>query len=101
MRCTPLAPLALSLLLAFAAGCLHYGSTSHPHVQTTGTCPGACEHYLKCKGATDDHSAYAICVAECRDIYEDNAYTLASYERLACEDAVAFVEGESGRGPGD
>jgi len=24
---------------------------------------------------------------------------LASYQRLACEDAIAFIEGASGRGP--
>ena len=91
----------LALVLALTASCIHYGRSRRYAAKTTGTCPGACSHYQTCKGTSSDQQAYAICVAECREIYEDNPHALATYERLACEDAVAFIEGESGRGPGE
>jgi len=47
---------------------------------------------------------YRSCVAECTEIFiedgEPDTESLKEYERLSCSDAVAFVEGSSGRGPG-
>jgi hypothetical protein len=86
------------LLVVFSTSCIRYvGRRQRP--KPTGTCPGACSHYVQCKG-TRDHRTYDSCVQECREIYDDSPQALASYERLACEDAVAFIEGDSGRGPG-
>jgi hypothetical protein len=67
--------------------------------ETTGTCEGACAHYVDCKGLTETDEVFAACVTECRQIYEDSQ-VLASYERLRCADAIAFIEGPSQRGPG-
>lgn len=95
---------ALALLIALIAlsvSCVRYGPRYRYVTQTTGTCPGACSHYLTCRGTPEDQQAYGRCVQECREIYEDNPQTLATYERLSCEDAVAFIEGDSGRGPGE
>jgi hypothetical protein len=84
--------------LVAAAGCAHYQVRRHPG-RPTGTCPGACAHYVDCKGSPQDDRLYATCVDECREIYED-PQVLVEYERLRCDDAVAFIEGESGRPPG-
>jgi hypothetical protein len=67
--------------------------------RVTGTCEGACRHYLACKGS-DDETAFRACLSECRLIFS-SAETLEAFEKLDCADAIAFVEGSSGRGPGD
>ena len=65
----------------------------------TGTCEGACDHYLACKRRGDQASRTA-CVSECREVFHDEE-SLRAYESLECTDAVQYVEGESGRGPAD
>lgn len=67
--------------------------------RTTGTCEGACSHYADCKQGVAQ-TTFDACVAECREIFEDQRETLRDYERLSCTDAVAFIEGDSGRPPG-
>lgn len=63
----------------------------------TGTCAGACDHYLRC--ARDDRpAARAACLAECPEVLQDPD-ALRAFESLRCPDAVRFVEGASGRGP--
>ena len=59
--------------------------------RTTGTCDGACEHYLECKDDRDDAS-HARCVAECAEVFADEI-SLAEFERLSCRDTVEFVDG--------
>jgi len=100
MRRTRISWLVLVLALALTASCFRYGRSRRYSARTTGTCPGACSHYMSCKGGERDKQAYGSCVAECREIYEDSPHALATYERLSCPDAVAFIEGDSGRGPG-
>ena len=69
----------------------------------TGTCEGACRHYVRCKGESDPQVLTA-CVRECEEIFvedgEPDAVALGMFEQLQCPDAIGFVEGESGRGPG-
>ena len=64
-----------------------------PHV--TGTCDGACAHYVECKtghlGADRDR-----CRTECPDVFSDRD-SLMMYESLACKDAVEYVDGTSQR----
>lgn len=61
----------------------------------TGTCAGACDHYVECKPghAKADH---ARCIAECPDAFSDRDLLMA-YESLACEDAVEYVDGTAAR----
>lgn len=66
--------------------------------QVTGTCEGACDYYLACK-RTDDVARFESCVAECNDFFSDRQ-ALVELERLACDELVAFIEGPSGRAPG-
>jgi hypothetical protein len=63
--------------------------------QLTGTCDGACAHYVECKPghSTADRNR---CSAECPDVFSDRD-SLMAYESLACEDAVEFVDGNASR----
>lgn len=86
-------------LAAAATSCIPFRTVRHNERRPTGTCPGACTHYVECKKMSTESPTFHACVQECRDIYED-PQMLASFERLTCDDAVAFVEGDSGREPG-
>lgn len=57
----------------------------------TGTCDGACAHYIACKpnAGADDR---ARCHAECPDVFSDRD-SLMAYESLSCTDAVEYVDG--------
>jgi hypothetical protein len=66
--------------------------------QLTGTCEGACDHYLSCK-RSGDAVVRDACVEECRDTLQDTE-SLRAFESLDCRDTVEYVEGDSGRGPG-
>lgn len=57
----------------------------------TGTCDGACNHYVECKPG---HAAAdgARCRQECPDVFSDRD-SIMGYESLACEDAVEYVDG--------
>lgn len=94
--------LALALVATLSSACAHRGRGATYH-RPTGTCAGACEHYLRCKaerGQRVDAGAESACATECGDVFS-GPEPLAAFERLSCEDAIAFVEGESGRGPGE
>ncbi|MCA9674197.1 MAG: hypothetical protein KC464_04065 [Myxococcales bacterium] len=91
------AALALGLALgATIAACrLQRGVDNR---RLTGTCEGACEHYLSCKHASGEPAQQA-CVAECRTVFQDDE-SLRAFESLTCRDTVEYVEGASGVGPG-
>lgn len=61
--------------------------------QLTGTCDGACAHYVQCKPghAPADRDR---CLAECPDVFSDRD-SLMAYESLACDDAIEFVDGSA------
>lgn len=61
----------------------------------TGTCDGACAHYVQCKPghAEIDRSR---CLAECPEVLSDRD-SLMAYESLACQDAVEYVDGNVAR----
>jgi len=87
--------MAALLLLTLLAGC------PRPRVgdgRVTGTCEGACGHYMACK-RVDEPATREACLSECREIFSSSE-TLREFERLDCEDVIGFVEGQSGRGPG-
>lgn len=61
----------------------------------TGTCDGACAHYVSCKpgaGAPDKQR----CTQECPDVFSDRE-SLMAFESLTCPDAVEYVDGTSKR----
>ncbi|MBX3157615.1 MAG: hypothetical protein KF773_16695 [Deltaproteobacteria bacterium] len=61
----------------------------------TGTCEGACAHYIRCKPghpAADKQR----CDAECPEVFSDRD-SLMAYESLQCTDAVEFVDGRTAK----
>jgi hypothetical protein len=83
--------------LGLIAGCAGRSGRPDHHV-LTGTCEGACEHYMACK-ETSDQGVFQACAAECPQVFS-SPDSLRAFESLRCDDAVVYVEGESGRGPG-
>lgn len=57
----------------------------------TGTCEGACSHYVSCKGGAGNAERQR-CLAECPDVFSDRD-SLMAYETLSCADAVEYVDG--------
>lgn len=82
--------------IAFATSCRLDGAGRRR--QLTGTCEGACDHYLACKRAGDAVVRDA-CIVECRDTLQD-VESLRAFESLECRDTIEYVEGDTGRGPG-
>jgi hypothetical protein len=88
--------LVLGLALGIAIGACRFEQYRPPHL--TGTCAGACDHYLGCK-RNSDPAARTACISECGDVFQDEE-SLRAFESLECRDTIEYVEGESGRGPG-
>ncbi|MBK9033065.1 MAG: hypothetical protein IPL61_17655 [Myxococcales bacterium] len=63
--------------------------------QLTGTCGGACDHYVTCRGS-EDGGVRAACQAECPEVFSDRD-SLMSFESLSCEATLEFVEGPARR----
>jgi hypothetical protein len=81
--------ITFALVLAVGmAGCIVKRFTSP---RLTGTCDGACAHYVECKPShsEDDRSR---CNVECPDVFRD-ADSLMGYESLSCQDAVEYIDG--------
>ena len=57
----------------------------------TGTCGGACDHYVKCKPGHPKLDGDR-CRAECPDVFSDPE-SLMMFESLSCKDAVEYVDG--------
>ena len=64
-----------------------------PHL--TGTCDGACAHYVECK-ATHLDTDHRRCQTECPQVLGDPD-SLMAYESLDCRDAVEFVDGNQAK----
>lgn len=61
----------------------------------TGTCAGACSHYVECKPGHAERDR-SRCAAECPAVFSDRD-SLMAYESLSCQDAVEYVDGTSPR----
>jgi hypothetical protein len=59
--------------------------------RVTGTCDGACAHYVECKPGHLDKDRKR-CQFECPDAFSDRD-SLMAYESLSCKDAVEYVDG--------
>ncbi len=59
----------------------------------TGTCDGACAHYVECKPGHPSVDRDR-CRAECPDVLSDED-SLMMYESMSCRDAVEYVDGVS------
>ena len=59
--------------------------------QLTGTCDGACAHYIECKPGHPEADR-SRCTQECPEVFSDRD-SIMGYESLACPDAVEYVDG--------
>lgn len=86
--------LVIGVLIAMTiASCVVRNIVGGPRL--TGTCDGACAHYVSCKsGAGTD--ARRRCNQECPEVFSDRD-SLMAYESLSCADAVEYVDGSSKR----
>jgi hypothetical protein len=82
--------LALAVLIA---GCVVNRLVGGPRL--TGTCEGACDHYVACKSA-HSKADRARCQKECPDVFSDRD-SLMAYESLECQNAIEFIDGPSER----
>jgi hypothetical protein len=86
-----LAALAVAMVAGALSACLTRIVSSR---RLTGTCDGACAHYLACKAERTER-AEAACIADCQQVFSD-ADSLRAFESLSCEDAVEYVDGAGG-----
>lgn len=77
-----------ALVVAPLAGCVMRGLASP---RLTGTCQGACAHYVACKPGHPE-TARGQCEAECPQVFADPD-SLMAYESLTCADAVEYIDG--------
>lgn len=61
----------------------------------TGTCDGACAHYIGCKTGHSD-ADYKRCLSECPEVFSDRD-SLMMYESLSCDSAVEYVDGATAK----
>ena len=93
--------LAIALAIASVSGTSCVKRQTAGSSAISGSCEGACRHYVSCK-RSNDPSLLRECVRDCASIYTDDtgaedAETLGLFERLDCEEAVSFVEGSTAR----
>ncbi len=78
--------------MTFASSCIVKRFTG-PRI--TGTCDGACAHYVECKPGHGDKDRNR-CMTECPDVFSDRD-SLMAYESLECSDAVEYVDGTAAK----
>jgi hypothetical protein len=59
----------------------------------TGTCAGACAHYVQCKPGHSEEDRMR-CTAECPQVFADRD-SLMAFESMSCRNTVEFVDGTS------
>ena len=84
---------ALVLASVLATSCVVRNLVSGPRL--TGTCSGACAHYVDCKAGARKEDR-TRCETECPDVFSDRD-SLMAYESLSCRDAVEYVDGTQPR----
>ena len=82
----------IALVALVAASCIVRRLTGP---RLTGTCSGACDHYIECKPGHADRDR-ATCNSECPEVFSDRD-SLMAYESLSCKDAVEYVDGSTPR----
>jgi len=81
------------VLLVLFSGCIVRHLVGGPHL--TGTCGGACAHYIECKPGHPVRERQR-CEQECPGVFADRD-SLMMYESLSCKDAVEYVDGTAPR----
>ena len=76
-------------MVILLASCIVRNLVSGPRL--TGTCTGACAHYVECKPGHSDADR-TRCELECPGVFSDRD-SLMAFESLSCKNAVEFVDG--------
>ena len=84
--------LVVVMIALVAASCIVKRLTGP---RLTGTCDGACAHYIECKPGHADKDRMR-CASECPQVFSDRD-SLMAYESLSCQDAVEYVDGSTPR----
>jgi hypothetical protein len=74
-------------------GCIVKNIVRADGPRLTGTCEGACDHYVGCKPGHPAADSQR-CLAECPGVFADSD-SLMMFESLSCTDAVEFVDGST------
>lgn len=85
--------LALGLLLALVMTSCIVKRFTGPTL--TGTCDGACNHYVECKPGHIPADGLR-CRQECPDVFSDRD-SIMGYESLSCPDAVEYIDGAASK----
>ena len=80
-------------MIVMLTGCIVRNLVSGPKL--TGTCRGACSHYVECKAGDSDLDRMR-CESECPGVFSDRD-SLMAFESLSCKNAVEFVDGTQPR----
>lgn len=76
-------------IIILLTSCIVRNLVSGPRL--TGTCHGACDHYVECKPGHTDADRQR-CEIECPGVFSDRD-SLMAYESLSCKNAVEYVDG--------
>jgi hypothetical protein len=80
------------VLAVVIAGCV---VRRYQSPRLTGTCEGACAHYVACKSGHAELDAKR-CNAECPEVFSDRD-SLMAFESLSCRDAVEYIDGNAAK----
>lgn len=79
----------IAVLILLLTSCVVKHLVGGPRL--TGTCQGACSHYVECKAGAGNADRKR-CETECPDVFSDRD-SLMAYESLSCKNAVEYVDG--------
>ncbi len=85
--------LLTAVIILLVTSCVVRNFVSGPRL--TGTCQGACAHYIECKSGHSDADR-SRCEVECPNVFSDRD-SLMAYENLDCQNAVEYVDGTQQR----
>ena len=89
----------IALVIVLLTSCVVKHLVGGPRL--TGTCKGACNHYIECKAGARKEDRVR-CETECPEVFSDRD-SLMAFESLSCKNAVEYVDGtqpQSARSPG-
>lgn len=85
--------LLIAAMIVLLTSCIVKNLVTGPRL--TGTCQGACAHYVECK-AGDTRADRDRCELECPNVFSDRD-SLMAFESLSCKNAVEYVDGTQQR----
>ena len=82
-----------AVIIVLFTSCIVRNLVTGPRL--TGTCSGACDHYVACKPGHSNVDRQR-CETECPGVFSDRD-SLMAFESLSCQNAVEYVDGTKPR----